>query len=464
MAAVGTAGWRKWLAVGTGIAIEIDGNALNVLVTRVRPRGASILAAHRIENLHERPAGEWGDEYRAFLRKYRLQRQAALVLLPRRDVIVRTVHLPGIADKQLPAAMPYQLEGLHPYAEEEAHPAWTRLGNSPAILTGIARWDLVEHWSTLFAEAGIPLAGFTFSAACIYSALRFHRVPPAEGLLAIHGAGSMVEAYGESPSQPVFSTLLDVAEDRALPLAAGQLRLPPESEALPLSQLLPAPLRGPEGFDANANAVLYAASLAAACPHLAIEANLLPVERRTTTSRLQYVPTAALAGLLLIAGGILVAQQPHEDRKYLELVNAEIAKAERAAARVHELDKATVIARSRIDLLDSFRRRSIEDADALRELTSILAPPAWAQSVVLTRTQVTINGESEQAAPLLKAIDASPLFRNSEFAQSMGRTGSEGGAESFSIRTQREADARPAEAPKPEEAKAESESKVGQAR
>jgi hypothetical protein len=449
MAALGATGLRKWLAFGEGVAIEIDGDALNILASRVRPNGVSVIAAHRIERIHERQAADWGQDYAAFLNQHRLQRQSALVLLPRRDLIVRTVNLPGVPDKDLAGAMQFQLDGLHPYAEQEAHAAWARLGQSSTVVTAIARWDRIQHWSVLLAEAGIALSGFTFSAACLWFALRFLRLPPAEGFLALHTRDGATEAYGESPAQPLFSAVLDATDQRTVSLAIGQLRLPPDTEVQPLARLLPPPLTAPEGFDLDPHALLYAASLAAACPHLALNANLLPPERRVSRSPLQYVPTAALAGLLLIAVGILAAQQPYQDAQYLNLVNAEIAKAERRAARARQLDNAIATARHRIGMLDEFRRRSIADADALRELTSLLAPPAWAQSVHLTRTQATVSGEAQTAAPLLKAIDASPLFRNSEFIQAMGRTG--GGGETFTIRAQREAGPpSPADAPKPQ--------------
>jgi hypothetical protein len=46
---------------------------------------------------------------------------------------------------------------------------------------------------------------------------------------------------------------------------------------------------------------------------------------------------------------------------------------------------------------------------------------------------VTISGEAEQAAPLLKVVDGSPLFHNSEF-NGISKVGS---AEVFRMRTQR---------------------------
>ena len=86
-------------------------------------------------------------------------------------------------------------------------------------------------WSailSLFVEAGIKIASFTFSAAVLYSALRILSDPPADGFLAI-GGGEEMEAYGESPAHPVLSAVLDQPLERSAALAAAELRLDPEA-------------------------------------------------------------------------------------------------------------------------------------------------------------------------------------------------------------------------------------------
>jgi hypothetical protein len=55
-------------------------------------------------------------------------------------------------------------------------------------------------------------------------------------------------------------------------------------------------------------------------------------------------------------------------------------------------------------------------------------------SLTVDAKQVSVSGEAEQAAPLLKRLDESPLFENSEFVSPPSRTQ---GAELFSIRTRR---------------------------
>ena len=435
--AVGTQGWRKWLAFGTGVAIEIGDDRLDVAIVRVRPDGVELAATHRIEKYRDRPATEWGEDYAGFLRRHGLRRHAALALLPRHEVIVRCVSLPGVDNKALDAAMRFQLDGLHPYPEEEAVSAWSRLDGSPQVLVAIARWDAIDRWSSLFAEAGVPLAAFSFSAACLYTAARVLSSPKPEGFFAFLPGNSGVEAYGESPATALLSSLVDLPAERACSLVSSQLRLSPESVPVEPASLLPEPRRAPREFDLSAAAVLYAAAITAACPHLALGVNLLPQARRVVTSRLLYAPTAGLAALLALAAGLLLAQQPYEDRKHLRLVQSEVAKAQKRADRLRQIDVAIEDAKRRIELIDSFKKRSKADADALRELTSLVNPPAWASSVALGRTQVTVQGEAEQAAPLIEVFDKSPLFRNSEFLQGISKTAS---GEGFTIRAQREAE------------------------
>jgi Tfp pilus assembly protein PilN len=184
------------------------------------------------------------------------------------------------------------------------------------------------------------------------------------------------------------------------------------------------------------NAQLLAAAVTGACPRLSIQANLLPEHLRSQTSRLIYIPTAILGVLLIGAAIVAASQQPVEDRRYLDKLNQEIKMLERQAAQVGQIDKSVQDMQARMALLDRHRRRSQADAEALREMTNLLQPPAWLAMFALTRSDITVNGEAEQAAPLLRVIDQSPLFRDSGFSQAMSKVGA--GAETFVLRTIRE--------------------------
>lgn len=419
---------KKWLAFGTGIGIEIAGphgsETLHALAVRVRPNGARVIDQLAIADFPNQPAGVWGTEYNAFLRKHRLQ-GAATVLLPRQDIIVRPLSMLGVSDRDLPAAVQYQIEGLHPYAEDDVVTSWARLGRSSTVMVAIARRAAIDRYADLFGEAGIKIGAFTCSAAAIYSALRLFGGTPSAEFLAFVEIDGHREFYGESPAHPVFSASFPVSEPRAAALACSELRIDPATELRSLDRLLSA-----------ASALPYAAALASACPRLALPLNLLPVERRQFGPRRLWILPAALSLIVLILAAALWALPGFERQRYLKSLNAEIARVEPQAQHAARLEREANTLRARTVLLDDFRHRAQSDMDVLAEMTKIMAPPTWLNMLEVTRTQVVAGGETDQAAPLLKIIDASPLFESSEFSMPPIHTQN---GEMFRIRTSREA-------------------------
>ena len=424
-------GLRQLLAVGTGAGIQIAGADLEVAVAKVRPTGVQVLGRTSIPRFRERPAAQWGAEYTAFLAKLGAPHVSATVLLPRPEVIVRQISLRGVEAKDLEAAIAFQLDGINPYGDQEILFGWTRLADG-AVLVGIVLREIVDRYLELFTEAGIKTGSFTFTAAAIHGAIRLAAAPPRE-FLALSHAGSRVEVYGESPSRPVFAAEFDLPEERAAAVAVAELRLPPESVPVSLDSLLPAPRVNPVENDLAQNALPYAAALNCACPRLAPTANLLPPERRAAASRGIFIPTAMAAALLLIAAGLYLAWPGYDRRQYLKDLNAQIDRVRPLAARAATLDREIAHTRQESRLLDEFRTRTRSDLDALTELTRLLAPPVWTNTVDLSRDGALIVGEAEQAAPLIKLLDASPYFHNSEFN---GLTKIQSG-EVFRLRTMR---------------------------
>jgi Tfp pilus assembly protein PilN len=422
------------LAVGTGISLEVAGQDLVATAVRVRPGGIKVLGSTTIAGFEERPAAEWGAEYAAFLRQMGAGHLPATVLLRRTEVIVRQIAFPGVAAKDLSSAVQFQIDSLHPYGEDEVRYTWARLGNTPAVLVGIARKVVVDGYSQMFIEAGVKVASFSFSAAVLYSALRMHGSPATGEFLAI-GVDREVEVYGESPARPLFSAVFDLPPDKAAALAAAELRLPPETQPVQLSDILPKPKAAPADYDFSRGALAYATALAGACPWLALKANLLPLELRSSGSRLVFIPTVALTTALLVMAAALVAQSGFQQRRQLAMIEAEIKRLEPPANKAGTLRQATESARRRILLLDSFRQRTRADLEALDALSKLIEPPAWLQSLEMDRDTVALAGEIEQAAPLLKLLDNSPYFRDSEFT---GPTGRAGKSETFRLRTARE--------------------------
>jgi Tfp pilus assembly protein PilN len=426
--------FKKWLAVGTGLGIEIGREDLIISAVRVRPSGVKVLGQFTIHHFRDRAASEWGADYARFVKKLGLEHLAATVLLPRDEVMVRQLALPGVADRDLAAAIRFEIDSLNPYSEEEAAFDWARIGKSSSILVGITRRSVLARYTTLFAEAGIKVASFTFSAPAIYSALRLLSTPPADGFLALEEAEDEIEVYGESPARPLFSARVEGSAGQSRALAVAELRLSPDTEPAMLRDVLPKPLQAPVDYDASGASLAYATALAGACPLRPLAVNLLPAEQRQASSRLRYVPTLTLTALVLLMMGAALAYPKYADRHYRDLLRQEIQKLDLQVGRTADLDRQIANARNRSQTLDSFRRHTREDMDALDELTHMLAPPAWLNSLQLTRDSVTISGEAEQAAALIKLLDSSHQFRASAFALPLQRSA---GGELFSIRSAR---------------------------
>ncbi|HUA84538.1 MAG TPA: PilN domain-containing protein [Bryobacteraceae bacterium] len=419
---------KKLVAFGRGVGIQITGphgaESLEITAVRVRPNGARVLGRLTIADFPHQSAALWGAGYAAFLRKFDLRHVPAVVLLPRQDVIVRQLSLPGVSNKDLDAAIQFQLEGLHPYADSDVTASWTRLGATSTVLIAIARRAAIDRYASIFSEAGVRLASFTCSVAVIYSAVRLFSKPAAGALLLSENLDGHVEYYGESAARPLFSATFPDSEPRADALAAAELRIDPATEAQPLSEVL-----------AAAPALPYAAALASACPRLALRLNLLAAELRQTSTRATWVPLALAGSMLIVSAAALIAVPAFENRRYESSLQNEIRRVERQADRSAALDRQIDQTRARTMLLDDFRRQTKSDLDILAEMTHILPQTVWLNSFDLTRAGVMVAGSADQAAPLLKTIDASPWFEGSEFIGPPLRTQD---GEQFRIRSRRE--------------------------
>ena len=109
------------------------------------------------------------------------------------------------------------------------------------MLVGVTRRPVLDRYQTLFAEAGVKVASFTFSAPAIYSALRLLSAPPAGGFVLLDQYADELEIYGESPARPVFSARMDGSAEKARTLAVAELRLPPETVPMSFEDALPRP-------------------------------------------------------------------------------------------------------------------------------------------------------------------------------------------------------------------------------
>jgi len=427
---------RKLLQFGSGVGIEIGAKDLEVAVVRVRPTGVRVLGRTTVKDYASRAAAEWGAEYSAFLKSLGVRNLSAAALLPRRDVIVRQIPLPGVAAGDMESAIRLQLDSLHPFGEDEAAWGWSPAGRG-AALVGIARTAVVERYAQLFTEAGIAVWSFTFSGAALHAAVSLNAVDRGAGFIALGQAGSgAVEAYGESASRAVFSAEFQGQPERAAAMAISELRLPPETVPLRLDEALPKPDPNPVENDLSRNALPYATALAGACPLLAPAANLLPAERRRYGSRVTLAPTVALAVLLIAIFAGSAVWSGMSRRRYLDRLHQETSKLQPLGTRAASLRAQADQARVRVRWLDGYRGQTRRDLDLLNDLTRLMQPPAWTNSLAITHDTARLQGEAPQATALWKILDSSHVFASSSLNYNQPASG---GGENFLITGNREA-------------------------
>ena len=452
--------FSQFQRIGSGCGIEIRGAGLHVVAVKSRRAGLTVLGSAKIENFLERPATEWGREYADFLASCGFAHVSATVSLPREDVIVRQIQLPPMGEKERAAAVRYQLDGLHPFAEDEVFHAYAVLDGEAkgpsAVVVVIAEQKTITHYADVFEEAGIAVAAFTVSASSLRAALKLRTDRIATPLLVVNRDGQDLEIYGESAGRAALSVEFDlsaVPAERALQLAEADLRLDRGETAVlvlagePLdvdaanartlasaSEVFPVPVSAPADFDLSRDLQSLATAVESACPRLGWGANLLPAERRRSDSRLVWIPTAVLAGLLVLLGVGFLLRPAIQNRAYAAVIEQRLAALQEVVDSAESNREAAAEVRARISVLEGQAARTLQDLRIVNEISSLLPASAWLQSLTINDDGVRLSGETANAAPLLGVLNQARTVQGVAFATSLVRRDDK---ERFEITAQR---------------------------
>ena len=98
------------------------------MAARVRvTRGSPCSAGSQSRTSPAGPPPNGARSIRDFLKSLGTSHLSATVLLPRREVIVRQVSLPGVAHADIENAIRFQLDTLHPYGDDDVSSGWSAL-------------------------------------------------------------------------------------------------------------------------------------------------------------------------------------------------------------------------------------------------------------------------------------------------------------------------------------------------
>ncbi len=369
--------FAKWLAMGTGIGIEIGSQDLTVTVVRLRPTGVRVLGELTIPHFREQPAAEWGAAYAGFLQKLGVGHLAATILLPRDEVTVRQIALPGVTDKDLASAVRFEIDSLNPHSEEEVAYDWARIGKTSSVLIAITLRSVVERYTALFSQAGVKAACFTFSAPTIYSALRLLSTPPKEGFPG-SGAGRRRSGgiWRKCHAPDLFGAPGSAVRSRPdLGRVRAQAAAGDRSGCVARSTSSASGTAGDIRAFARLSFVRRRAGRRRPPASAQLESSAAGAARSPHPGCVIFLRPFwdASSCCCLPLFWLIPAMRIVTMSDWCKLRSGRWIRLAKKAAYV---DRETINARNRSQTLDNFRQQTRQDLDALNELTHLLAPPA----------------------------------------------------------------------------------------
>ena len=460
----------NWSLLQSGIGIDFSEGSFQA--TCVKRQWNRIRVAGRLEIPQYKQLGpeDCGRLYREFLRKNGLELPWTVVALPRSAVLLRSLHLPRVVEKELRRAVEYQLDALHPFEEESVcwdYSAWKppETARRSGITTGegelgrlevrlaIAEKKYVEEMASWFAEAGIAVSQFTVTTASLFAAL-WPRLGAASGksrkFFVLNGAAGSFELLGYAPGMALVSReiVLQGSEDpritvaRELEMARSELRLEPEERpplilcgknlplpaedlsfrAVSIEQLFPSLNAGAANFRLREHMAGFAAALTAADHRLPHSFNLLPEEKRAYRSPLVRLPTYALSGLVVLLAMALGIRGTIQDGLFNRHLEREIQALEPQLQEVETAQDRSRRTAERLDLLDGARRTAALPLEILSELTRLLPNDAWLQQMRYEGDSLALTGRAASASALLQILAGSEYFESPQFSSAITRT------------------------------------------
>ena len=474
----------RWIPQ-TAVGIELRGDRLRAFCVRRWGNRSRLVDRLEISGREQLGPVECGRRYRQFLRRNGLNSPWTAVALPRSLVLWRCLQFPGSVRSELRRAVELQVDTLHPFEEggvwwdfatqersRRRDFAWPGAASEPSgqleIWVAMAEREAVERWASWFREANIPVSQFTVTTALFLGMLEARRSarPSANApVFFLHADESECELVGLTPGGAAVSRELSwepgmdaeqtaALVQRELGLARSELRLSPTEPAvvytggeLPGEAVLEsdatvrmAPLRdlfatfasNLESADLQENAVGVATALFAAVDRSGpLALNLLPVERRSYESPMVYVPTYALAGLVVVLAAALGLRAPAQDWLYsrnLERDRQALLPQIQQLEQRREQDQRVY---EQLATLARLRRSAALPVELLDELTRLIPSDAWLQQMQYDGTSVLLNGSATSATAVLQALASSSRLESPQFLSAVTRTNDD--KESFRI-------------------------------
>ncbi len=165
---------------------------------------------------------------------------------------------------------------------------------------------------------------------------------------------------------------------------------------------------------------------------LPIATNLLHSKEKPKTTRAKAKSTLILAGLCLLILGFLWGNQMMYNKETLAGLDKQLKEIKSRAGAFEKVDLEFNDLERIAQTLNAVDSANPEKLPVLLELTKILPPDTWLQSIKINKNEMEMRGYSSVASKLIPIIESSPLFESTVFS---GTIISEANGEKFTIKT-----------------------------
>jgi Tfp pilus assembly protein PilN len=431
--------------VKRSLGINVRGNEASfVVLARVAGR-IRHLASGTIP-LADGAAAPQKDGPGVLAKELRLKRQPEEVIvgLPRRSVVLRTLELPSVDEKDLAGLLAYELERHLPFSPEEAYYAFQRIGKDKGkvviLLAAVKRADL-ERTIEQVERLGLrPTAVDVAPVAGANAVLRTRRVRNGDRLCLVEQGEREAEVsfmqngslevsrsitLGTEPSAPLLQELRRIAEQRGDTPVKVLVSGAHDAICWRLAREVGLPVEQWNAELAAVEASTYGLALKGLVK-LPLQFNLLPQERRTKKADRALVAMYALLLLVGLLGAGWGIGSVYRERTTLGLLNAKLTAVKAEADAVQGLRGELTSLRNQLQTLEEVGRERGRTLVTLKELVTLLPGDITLTDVTLEGGKLQIRGTAgASASQLIATFEKSALFENAAFTSPISAQGND---------------------------------------
>lgn len=434
----------------TGIGIELRGEDMLFASLQSNFSGGTFTHFHRIADYRLREKEDLKREVHHFFRSHGLSKDAVVLGIPRKDIVLRQLDLPMEVKDNLRQVIQYQVQSFEPTEDDKYYYDFVVLNDAAeqkrlAVLLMMVRQSLLdEHLRLLRALEIRPVAvlGSSMGLANLYlhqqrdvenktflladlsqsnmellalrhGKLRYSQDTPktaeaAWGDLLLREANEAVSKLRLNPEGTVEKIVV-AGESSETALEEIRRRIP-DCEPLKKSFAFSVPVANQAHIQEAASTLGLAFSGIAR--HPAIRANLLPAAMKSRQSRWAHITAALLGAVILLLLVALAIRPTIQNRMLLAELDREIQSLNAAVQKVRSLRSQGDAQEERLRLVEQLVRHKDRNLEILQELTHILPDNTSLRSYSNRDGVIQMVGLSGSSSDLIPKLEKSPLLKD----------------------------------------------------